>query len=169
MIQNDPVPPRLLNPRVDHDLETICLKCLEKDPQHRYASAELLAEDLQRYLDGESISARSFNVLDRLARTLDRSQHDADFSTWSGMLLWMAVVIGVEHLVVFLLIQAEQPRWAVGAAPAAVRAAGRAVLGEPAQSAVARDLGGARAVDDLDRLFLRLRVGAWGDVDVVRA
>ena len=85
--------PRLLNPRIDHDLETICLKCLQKNPEVRYASAGAMADDLQRYLDGESISARSFNVIDRLARTLDRSQHDADFSTWSGMLVWMAVVM----------------------------------------------------------------------------
>jgi serine/threonine protein kinase len=116
VIQNQPVPPRLLNPRVDHDLETICLKCLEKDPQHRYPSADAFADDLQHYLDGESISARSFNVLDRLARTLERSQHDADFSAWSSMLLWMALVIGIEHVIVFVLMYTGQPKWAVNAA-----------------------------------------------------
>jgi serine/threonine protein kinase len=113
VIQHDPVPPRLLNARIDHDLETICLKCLEKDPEHRYETADALADDLQRYLDGESISARSFNVLDRIARTLERGQHDADFSTWSGMLIWMAVVIGVEHVLVFGLIHAATPRWVI--------------------------------------------------------
>jgi eukaryotic-like serine/threonine-protein kinase len=113
VIQHEPVPPRLLNARVEHDLETICLKCLEKDPQLRYESADALADDLQRYLDGEPISARSFNVLDRLARTLERGQHDADFSTWSGMLTAMAVVIGVEHAVVFTLIQLDTPHWGV--------------------------------------------------------
>jgi eukaryotic-like serine/threonine-protein kinase len=118
VIHNEPVPPRLLNACVDHDLETICLKCLQKDPQLRYTSADAVAEDLQRYLDGETISARSFNVLDRLARTLERGQHDADFSTWSSMLLWMALVIGVEHIVVFVLIQGEQSRWVVTAARA---------------------------------------------------
>ncbi len=116
VIHNDAAPPRLLNPRIDHDLETICLKCLQKNPEHRYASAAALADDLQRYLDGEAISARSFNVLNRLARTLDRSQHDADFSAWSGMLVWMAAVIGIEHMVVFLLIHSDQPRWVVSAA-----------------------------------------------------
>jgi serine/threonine protein kinase len=116
VIHNDAVPPRLLNSRIDHDLETICLKCLQKNAALRYASAGALADDLQRYLDGESISARSVNVIDRLARTLYRSHHDADFSTWSGMLVWMAVVIGVEHLIVFLLIHSDQPRWVVAAA-----------------------------------------------------
>jgi serine/threonine protein kinase len=116
VLHNEPVPPRLLNPGIDHDLETICLKCLQKDPLARYATAEAMAQDLQRYLNGEPISARSFNVLDRLARTLDRSQHDAAFSPWSGMLMWMGVVIGVEHLVVFTLVQTDQPSWSVGIA-----------------------------------------------------
>src|ERR1051325_7366015 len=48
VIDHQPVPPRLLNPKIDHDLETICLKCLEKDPLLRYASAEALGEDLER-------------------------------------------------------------------------------------------------------------------------
>jgi len=107
---NQPVPPSLLNPKVDHDLETICLKCLEKDPRDRYLSAEALADDLGRYLNNESISARSFNVLDRLARTLEHSQHDAAFSTWSSMLLIMAFVVGLEHSLVYVLIQTGQPR-----------------------------------------------------------
>jgi hypothetical protein len=81
VIQSQPVPPRLLNPKVDADLETICLKCLEKDPKSRYASCIELAADLSRYLSGESISARSFNVIDRIGRILDRSQHDAAFHT----------------------------------------------------------------------------------------
>src|SRR5262249_11304915 len=74
-MEHEPVPPSLLNPKIDRDLETVCLKCLEKDPAHRYASAADLAADLQRYVQGESISARSFNVLERLARTLEQSKH----------------------------------------------------------------------------------------------
>ena len=110
VIDHHPVPPRLLNPRVDHDLETICLKCLEKHPALRYASAEELGVDLQHYLEGESINARSFNVIDRLARTLERDQHTADFSTWSAMVLVMAAAVGAEHLAVFWLVFAELPR-----------------------------------------------------------
>jgi serine/threonine protein kinase len=50
VISTDPVPPRQLQPKVPRDLETICLKCLEKTPQRRYDSAEALADELQRYL-----------------------------------------------------------------------------------------------------------------------
>jgi serine/threonine protein kinase len=108
--ETDPVPPRLLNPKIDHDVETICLKCLEKDPKRRYASAEALAEDLQSYLNDETISARSVNVLDRLVRTLDRSHRVVDFHAWSAMVLAIAAIVFAEHVLVHLLIIVDAPR-----------------------------------------------------------
>jgi serine/threonine-protein kinase len=66
--ERDPEPPRTSNPLVDRDLEAICLKCLEKDPQRRYRSAELLAEDLEHWLAGEPIQAYPPTHVDRLLR-----------------------------------------------------------------------------------------------------
>ena len=65
VMSSEPVPPSREQPKVPRDLETICLKCLEKAPGRRYASAAALADDLHRFLSGQPIAARSTSLARR--------------------------------------------------------------------------------------------------------
>jgi serine/threonine-protein kinase len=85
--EQDPVPPRDLNPRVDPDLELICLQCLQKQPGLRYATAAQLADDLEAYLRGDPPSVRSSSVAYYLRGMLRETHHAAVLENWG--LLWM--------------------------------------------------------------------------------
>jgi WD40 repeat protein/tRNA A-37 threonylcarbamoyl transferase component Bud32 len=73
VMSDEPVPPSRLQPKVPRDLETICLKCLEKNPAKRYANAEALAEDLRRFLNDEPIQARPISLAGRGMKWARRS------------------------------------------------------------------------------------------------
>jgi len=117
VLERTPPPLRLLNPNLPHDLETICLKCLQKDPAKRYASASELADDIERWRNGESIHARSFNLLDMVGSSLSRSQYDLQFATWGSMLLWFALIIFLGTIATSVVLWAELPNkvaWVAG-------------------------------------------------------
>src|SRR5436190_13460563 len=77
VLDTEPRQPRLWSPKVDRDLSTICLKCLEKDPKRRYASALALAEDLERWLKHEPILARRTGLITRGRKWVRRNPTSA--------------------------------------------------------------------------------------------
>jgi serine/threonine-protein kinase len=83
----EPASPRILNPQVPRDLETICLKCLAKEPQRRYASAADVAAELGRLLDGEPIHARPIGTPARVGRWARRHPLAAGVMTTTAVLL----------------------------------------------------------------------------------
>ncbi len=89
LIEHEPVSPRLVNPKVPRDLETLCLKCLEKEPGRRYATAQELADELGRYLNEEPIRARPVGIAGRLWRWSHRKP------ALAGLVVSLAVAVSL--------------------------------------------------------------------------
>lgn len=92
IITKEPISPRKLNAHIPEDLETICLKALEKDPDHRYATARAMGEDIRRYLDGFAIEAKRAGPLRRIQKYAKRNRA---MSTAAISVLLIALLIGV--------------------------------------------------------------------------
>ncbi len=100
MLDTDPQQPRLLNPKVDRELSTICLKCLEKDPKRRYSSALELAEDLEHWLKHEPILARHTGIFIRGRKWVRRNPTSAllaasliALAATAGWMVWNSELI----------------------------------------------------------------------------
>ena len=93
VVSNDVVPPCRLRPDVPRDLETICLRCLEKDPARRYPDALAMADDLRRYLDGRTILARRTGAVEQAWRWCRRNPGLAGASLTAAALL-AALIVG---------------------------------------------------------------------------
>jgi serine/threonine-protein kinase len=89
--EQPPDPPHVHNPRVDRALEAICLKCLQKAPADRYASAEALADDLAAFLRGESPQAQSGAATRLLGAVLRETRYTEVMRLWSGIWIGLAV------------------------------------------------------------------------------
>jgi serine/threonine-protein kinase len=110
VIAEEPVPPTRLSPKVPRELETICLKCLHKDPPRRYATAADLAEDLHRFQRGEPIAARPAGLLERLAKWMRRRPTQS--AMLAASLLLAVALVGVS---LWLVAQKAHQRSAIEA------------------------------------------------------
>jgi WD40 repeat protein/tRNA A-37 threonylcarbamoyl transferase component Bud32 len=91
--EQEPTPPSRFQPRADRDLQTVCLKCLDKEPGRRYGSAEALADDLERWLRGEPIVARPGTAWERVAKWARRRPAAAALAAVSGLAAVLLVVV----------------------------------------------------------------------------
>ncbi|MHC4875900.1 MAG: serine/threonine-protein kinase [Planctomycetota bacterium] len=93
VLEQDPVPPRALNPKADSDLEMIALKCLQKPTDLRYANVSALADDLEAWKNHESISARSSQFTQVLSRAFRETHHAAVLENWGLLWMWHSLVV----------------------------------------------------------------------------
>jgi serine/threonine-protein kinase len=93
LLEQEPLPPRLLNRNVDRELEMIVLRCLQKPAELRYPAASALADDLSAHLAGEPVSARSGRFAHVLARVFRDTHHAAVLENWGLLWIWHGVVL----------------------------------------------------------------------------
>ncbi len=112
VLQDEPESPRQIRKEVPHDLEKICLQAMRFDAAERYDSADALADDLERYLCGESTEASGSGLIDRVAREIRRDQHQDYFENWGRTLAMLGVTIFAAHAAIFVLSLWDLPAWA---------------------------------------------------------
>src|SRR5438477_1195925 len=115
VLDTEPRQPRLLNPKVDRDLATICLKCLDKDPQRRYSSALALAEDLERWLKHEPIRGRRTGIFTGGTKWMRRNRKLV--ATGAACLLVGAAVIWLFRGELFRASQFNPPEKSIAVLP----------------------------------------------------
>jgi tRNA A-37 threonylcarbamoyl transferase component Bud32 len=106
LLEEEPTRPRSVDPHIDRDLETICLKCLEKDPGRRYGSAELMAKDLEHWLAGEPIQGRRTTIPERAIKWAKRNPVMAGMGSLVIVILAFATAVSS-----FFAVRAEQKAW----------------------------------------------------------
>jgi tRNA A-37 threonylcarbamoyl transferase component Bud32 len=103
VMEQDPPNPRLLNPKIDRDLEMVLVRCLQKPPDLRYPSAAKLASDLNAYLKDEPISARSGQFAQVVARWFRETHHAPVLENWGLLWMWHSLVLVIASVLTELL------------------------------------------------------------------
>ncbi|MDZ4851567.1 MAG: serine/threonine-protein kinase [Pirellulaceae bacterium] len=93
LLEQDPPAPRLLEPKIDRDLEMIVVRCLQKPPDLRYSSAEMLAQDLEAFLRDEPVAARSGHMAQVVARLFRETHHAPVLENWGLLWMWHSLVV----------------------------------------------------------------------------
>ncbi len=93
VLEQEPVPPRYLNPTVDRELELICLKCLQKPAELRYPTAAALAADLEAYAAGQPVAAAPSGLRFFMARLFRETHHADVLENWGKLWMWHSVMI----------------------------------------------------------------------------
>ncbi|MFM7929758.1 MAG: serine/threonine-protein kinase [Pirellula sp.] len=103
VMEQDPPSARLLNPKIDRDLEMVLVRCLQKPPDLRYPSAAKLASDLNAYLKDEPISARSGQFAQVVARWFRETHHAPVLENWGLLWMWHSLVLVIASVLTELL------------------------------------------------------------------
>lgn len=120
VLEQDPPNPRLIDPKIDRDLEMIVVRCLQKPPELRYASAQALAEDLAAYRKDEPISARSGQFAQIVARWFRETHHAPVLENWGLLWMWHSMVLFIACVLTEVLAWNQAHRssfallWTVG-------------------------------------------------------
>ncbi len=103
VLEQEPLPPRMVNPRINRDLAMVALRCLQKPPDLRYETAGALADDLDAFLADEPVSARSGQFSQIIARWFSETHHAVILQNWGLLWMWHSLVLFVVCLLTHLL------------------------------------------------------------------
>ncbi|MCS7468726.1 protein kinase [Stieleria sp. ICT_E10.1] len=175
VIHKEPVWPATLNPNVPKDLETICLKCLEKEPHKRYGTAALLAEDLSNFLDGRPVRARPIGRVQRGWRWCRRNPLVASLLSLLGLSLVIGLAVSSSLAILANSRAYEEARQRALAEEASQRSASLQVQAEEwaaeataAQEKAERQVYAMRIGDAFQSLQSNRVHSAWSALDSCR-